>query len=92
MKVDLLRVKAERVAKGYTQAKMAELMGLISITRERMEKSHLPLTNLSHLLTYWDTVGMKSEFFLSKPFPKRNNKLKERGDNATCISNLIKTT
>ena len=28
MKVNLLRVKAERVAKGYTQAKMAELMGL----------------------------------------------------------------
>ena len=28
MKVDLLRVKAERVAKGYTQAKMAELMCL----------------------------------------------------------------
>lgn len=28
MKVDLLRVKAERVAKGYTQAQMAERMGL----------------------------------------------------------------
>lgn len=28
MKVDLLRVRAERVAKGYTQAKLAELMGL----------------------------------------------------------------
>lgn len=28
MKVDLLRVRAERVAKGYTQAQMAELIGL----------------------------------------------------------------
>ena len=41
MKVDLLRVKAERVAKGYTQAKMAELMGLARDQYNKLSLIHI---------------------------------------------------
>ena len=64
MKVDLLRVKAERVAKGYTQAKMAELMGLARNQYNKRENGKISfsadeLITLSNLLGYnKDEIGI----------------------------------
>lgn len=57
MKVDLLRVRAERVAKGYTQAKMAELMGLARDQYNKRENGKISfsadeLITLAGLLGY----------------------------------------
>ena len=57
MKVDLLRVRAERVAKGYTQAKMAELMGLARNQYNKRENGKISfsadeLITLAGLLGY----------------------------------------
>ena len=57
MKVDLLRVRAERVAKGYTQAKMAELMGLARDQYNKRENGKISfsadeLIKLAGLLGY----------------------------------------
>ena len=64
MKVDLLRVKAERVAKGYTQAKMAELMGLARNQYNKRENGKISFTadeliTLANLLGYSkDEIGI----------------------------------
>lgn len=64
MRVDLLRVKAERVAKGYTQAKMAELMGLARNQYNKRENGKISfsadeLITLSNLLGYnKDEIGI----------------------------------
>lgn len=79
MKVDLLRVRAERVAKGYTQAQMAERMGLARDQYNKRENGKISfsadeLITLANLLGYSkDEIGI----FLNKPFPKRNNKLRK---------------
>lgn len=57
MKVDLLRVRGERVAKGYTQAKMAELMGLARDQYNKRENGKISfsadeLITLAGLLGY----------------------------------------
>lgn len=57
MKVDLLRVRAERVAKGYTQAKMAGLMGLARDQYNKRENGKISfsadeLITLAGLLGY----------------------------------------
>ena len=56
MKVDLLRVKAERVAKGYTQAKMAELMGLARDQYNKRENGKISFT-ADELITLADLLG-----------------------------------
>ncbi|ACR45940.1 helix-turn-helix domain-containing protein [Streptococcus phage 5093] len=64
MKVDLLRVRAERVAKGYTQAKMAELMGLARDQYNKRENGKISFTadeliTLANLLGYSkDEIGI----------------------------------
>ena len=64
MKVDLLRVKAERVAKGYTKAKMAELMGLARNQYNKRENGKISfsadeLITLANLLGYnKDEIGI----------------------------------
>ena len=64
MKVDLLRVKAERVAKGYTQAKMSELMGLARNQYNKWENGTISfsadeLITLANLLGYnKDEIGI----------------------------------
>lgn len=64
MKVDLLRVKAERVAKGYTQAQMAERMGLARDQYNKRENGKISfsadeLITLAGLLGYSkDKIGI----------------------------------
>ena len=64
MKVDLLRVKAERVAKGYTQTQMAELMGLARGQYNKRENGKISFTadeliTLANLLGYnKDEIGI----------------------------------
>ena len=64
MKVDLLRVRAERVAKGYTQAQMAELMGLARDQYNKRENGKISfsadeLITLANLLGYSkDEIGI----------------------------------
>lgn len=64
MKVDLLRVKAERVAKGYTQTQMAERMGLARDQYNKRENGRISfsadeLITLANLLGYnKDEIGI----------------------------------
>ena len=64
MKVDLLRVKAERVANGYTQAQMAERMGLARDQYNKRENGRISfsadeLITLANLLGYSkDEIGI----------------------------------
>lgn len=64
MKLDLLRVKAERVAKGYTQAQMAERMGLARDQYNKRENGRISFSadefiTLANLLGYnKDEIGI----------------------------------
>lgn len=80
MKVDLLRVKAERVAKGYTQAQMAERMGLARDQYNKRENGKISFS-ADELITLADLLGYSKDeigIFLNKPFPKRNSLIKKR--------------
>lgn len=56
MKVDLLRVKAERVAKGYTQAQLAKQMGLARGQYNKRENGKISFT-ADELITLADLLG-----------------------------------
>lgn len=60
MKVDLLRVRAERVAKGYTQARMAELMGLARDQYNKRENGRISFT-ADELITLADLLGYRRD-------------------------------
>lgn len=78
MKVDLLRVKAERVAKGYTQAQMAERMGLARDQYNKRENGKISFS-ADELITLADLLGYSKDeigIFLNKAFPKSNNNIK----------------
>ena len=85
MKVDLLRVKAERVAKGYTQAQMAERMGLARDQYNKRENGKISFSadELITLANLWGIAKMKSVFFLNKVFPKRNSLIKKKEKHRT---------
>ena len=60
MKVDLLRVRAERVAKGYTQARMAELMGLARDQYNKRENGKISFS-ADELITLADLLGYNQD-------------------------------
>lgn len=73
MTVDLLRVKAERVAKGYTQSDVAKLMGLNRVQYSKRESGRISfsadeLIKLTYILGYDEnTIGI----FFKKDVPEK---------------------
>ena len=73
MTVDLLRVKAERVAKGYTQSDVAKLMGLNRVQYSKRESGRISfsadeLIELTYILGYDEnTIGI----FFKKDVPEK---------------------
>ena len=60
MKVDLLRVKAERVANGYTEAQMAERMGLARDQYNKRENGKISFS-ADELITLADLLGYSKD-------------------------------
>lgn len=76
MKVDLLRVRAERVAKGYTQAKMAELMGLARDQYNKRENGKISFS-ADELITLAGLLGYSRNeigIFFKQTVPKTQQK------------------
>ena len=76
MKVDLLRVRAERVAKGYTQAKMAELMGLARDQYNKRENGKISFS-ADELITLAGLLGYSRNeigIFFKQPVPETQQK------------------
>lgn len=84
MKLDLKRIKAERVASGMTQSEIANKLGWKSRTPYAKRENGLVPFGADELASFGEVVGYTTNelgIFLLKTFPKKNElNRKERGN------------
>ena len=84
MKLDLKRIKAERVARGMTQSEIANKLGWKSRTPYAKRENGLVPFGADELASFGEVVGYTTNelgIFLQKTFPKKNELNRKERDN-----------